>query len=101
MIGPELVLTCAYNVNNDGIGLLRKDSMRFRPGMNCRDATYGNVAIKEVYYPEEYKDKYYSVQSGSTLYIEESGDYYVFGIHVRGANSEFLSNQAVFLNGDR
>ncbi len=30
--------------------------MRFHPGMNRRHAIYVSVVIKEVYYPEEYKD---------------------------------------------
>jgi glutamyl endopeptidase len=141
--------------------------MRFHPGMNGRHAKYGSVAIKEVYYHEEYKDNsnedyamlvleeavgeytgYFGIyerlkdslegrtaklygypvkmpgqdsydhylwgmqgpfkidnrsdiidhyidtssgQSGSPLYIEESGNYYIFGVHVRGANSVFLN----------
>jgi V8-like Glu-specific endopeptidase/Ran GTPase-activating protein (RanGAP) involved in mRNA processing and transport len=173
MIGPELVLTCAYNVFMHEIGEIRKDSMRFYPGMNGRHATYGSIAIKEVYYPEEYKDninedyallvlekevgeltgyfriyegskdklegrtgnlygypadrhdhylwgtegffkidnrsdkiKHYidtsSGQGGSSLYIEESGNYYIFGVHARRIGPPILkSREAVFLNGDR
>jgi V8-like Glu-specific endopeptidase len=40
-------------------------------------------------------------QSGSPIYIEENGNYYIFGVHVREANSIIASNQAVFLNNDR
>ncbi len=54
MIGPDVVLTSAQNVYLRGIGEIRKDSMIFCPGMNGRDARYGSLIIKEVYYLEEY-----------------------------------------------
>ncbi len=39
--------------------------------------------------------------AGSSLYIEEDGKYYIFGLHVRGHSSESLRKQAIFLNEDR